>query len=714
MKTKLDPVEQIRGYLATQWKPIRLHGQSKRPIDDGWPERVFSEEALIDWHNRGGGIGIQVGPVSDNICAVDLDIEEARILAPHFLPDTLKAGKEEELLPSHYIYRSEGASYLQIRDGEKEAIALKASGPANKYAGHQFVVAPSSHEKKGDYIWVGGFDPPRVKDVGPESLTESIRQLGVAALILRHLPEEGRHEYSKAVAGTFLRRGYDADTLAEIMRIVWEAADAPREGIRDVQKNVYSTAKALEDYKPVTAKTRLNEIVAGLGDSLVLAAGLKQHDDVGKEDGSDAKPRPLDDLALAQRWLYKHKNLRFSEHGWLHYKDGYWRRVEDGLISRSITKHVGSIPDLKVTANRVHSVTKLAEAQSYVKTDQWDAKRHIIVCANGTLDLDTFELRDHRPEDYALGGLPFDYDPNAVAPAWNHFIGGHLGEEKWRFLQEFAGYCLTTDTSYEIALWLVGPAGSGKSTFLEGIGRIMGDRLGNLSLADIERSAFALENIVGKTLLTATEQPSMFIRQVDILNALISGEPVKINRKNKAIIDVRPVAKLAWAMNAKPRIREEGNGIFRRLQIVEFPELDPHKRDPNVKQRIMQVEAAGILAWAVEGLKRLRSRDGFVVPPSVSAAVKEFEYVNDPPRQFFDEMCEPGDDHDHVGKKELYDAYALWCKHYGFKPKAVNQIREDWLRLGLKEGAVHGKRHYKRVKLVEAPDKYFDRWEWDK
>ena len=38
-----------------------------------------------------------------------------------------------------------------------------------------------------------------------------VRRLGVAALILKYLPKDGRHEYSKAIAGTLLRRGYDAE-----------------------------------------------------------------------------------------------------------------------------------------------------------------------------------------------------------------------------------------------------------------------------------------------------------------------------------------------------------------------------------------------------------------------------------------------------------------------------------------------------------------------
>ena len=72
------------------------------------------------------------------------------------------------------------------------------------------------------------------------------------------------------------------------------------------------------------------------------------------------------------------------------------------------------------------------------------------------------------------------------------------------FLQEFAGYALTTDTRFEIAVWLYGPAGSGKSTVLTGLQTMLGERAGILGLADIERSSFALANLPGKTLYAHT------------------------------------------------------------------------------------------------------------------------------------------------------------------------------------------------------------------
>ena len=64
-------------------------------------------------------------------------------------------------------------------------------------------------------------------------------------------------------------------------------------------------------------------------------------------------------------------------------------------------------------------------------------------------------------------------------------------------------------------------SGERQETFLLGLETMLGARAGTLGLADIERTHFALAGIAGKTLLTAAEQPSAFLRSTHIINQLI-------------------------------------------------------------------------------------------------------------------------------------------------------------------------------------------------
>ena len=273
-----------------------------------WQTEYVQQEDADAHFARGGNIGIQMGEVSGWLGAVDLDGEEARRLAPRLLPTTLMAGKAGEKLPSHYVYRSVGADYLRVGDvGGGEVLALKTSASGK---GHQIKVAPSVHAAKGRYEWRPAFDMDKVTDVGALSLTADVRRLGTAALIRRYLPAEGRHEYSKAIAGMLLRWGYDPAGLAKIMEVVWEDAAAPADGVRSAVKNVHDTARALKDGEKVTGGTTLNnEYKPNLARALIKAAGLEGNQPLGGSSvngdspGKPAKSYMRTDLGNAERFV---------------------------------------------------------------------------------------------------------------------------------------------------------------------------------------------------------------------------------------------------------------------------------------------------------------------------------------------------------------------------------------------------------------------------
>ena len=191
--------------------------------------------------------------------------------------------------------------------------------------------------------------------------------------------------------------------------------------------------------------------------------------------------------------------------------------------------------------------------------------------------------------------------------------------------------------------------------------------------------------------MVATEQPSDFINATHIINAIISGEEIPVEKKFKDAFLITPTAKICWAMNDLPRVGDANSGLFRRVKVVSFPKFEGEP-DREMKGKI-KAEGAGILNWALEGLKRLRERGGFEIPACVREATEDFQKTNDVPALFVEEVCLI-DDAAKVQSSKLYEAYAHWCKTNGHKPRSSTSVSSDWVRLGFEKKTLNGRSFY--------------------
>lgn len=413
--------------------------------------------------------------------------------------------------------------------------------------------------------------------------------------------------------------------------------------------------------------------------------------------GGQSSHKPTDD-ELRDRFMERNPGQAHGQGEWRRYSGGVYGKVSEIIVKRAVAEVIeeAKTEGIRPTAALLSSVTELARVKVAVPDEEWDSDPDVLVCRNGVLHIPTEQLRPHGAEYHATSAVPYDYDRDASANYWRLFLRTTVPDAE-EFLQEFAGYALTTDTSHEVALWLCGPPGSGKSTLLEGLQAMLGARAGVLGLADLERSRFALANLPGKTLVTATEQPSGFLSVTHILNAIISGEPLEVERKYRDAYTVVPRAKIAWAMNELPRVGDASSGLFRRVKVVQFPGLDERQRDPQIKEKIKR-EGAGILAWALKGLYRLRKRGHFEVLESVENATAYFRSANDVPALFVEDRCIV-DSRERVQSAKLYQAYRDWCLDNGHRPESSTRLASDWKRLGFeKTPKSHGVNYWRGLR----------------
>ena len=536
---------------------------------------------------------------------------------------------------------------------------------------------------------------------------------------LARIPDQARGAAVRAVSEAIdLRANGQAGTLRELIGIE-QPERKPTDTLRDeLVREIVAKAAAEED------TARRDELIGRAFEQLATMPPLaitRWRAEFGRQ--LDIKPRDFDrmvkdarqgqradkpteerrriptDDELADRWLTKHRHTAYAMGEWRRYAAGHWPTIPEDAIKAEIMAELeaGKPDGVRPSARLLASVTELARIRVAEDDTLWDADPDLLVMANGTLHLSTRTLREHRPVDRLTTSMRFAYDPEAACPTWRGFLS-ILPPEAVDFLQEYAGYAITTDTQYEIAVWLYGPPGSGKSTFVEGLLAMLGSRACLLGLADIERNRFALDKLPGKTLAVGTEQPADYVRSGHILNAIISGESVLVDRKYRDAVTITPRAKLCWALNDLPRIAEAGSGLFRRVKVVAFDPLEESARDPNVKEDIRR-EGAGILNWAIEGLQRLQLRGRFEIPACVRAASDDFQLRSDIAAVFVSECCITGHD-ERVQTSALYAKYKEWCEANGHKHKSSTALADDWIRLGFTKYRPGGINYWRGLRIA--------------
>lgn len=666
--------------------PIKF--REKRPALSSW-ERYQHErptDAEINaWFGNGRpcNLGIVCGSVSGNLVVVDFDNQSGygKFALAH-----------PEIIGRTRVHQTAQGYHVLLRTTCPVTTFKFANGDVKGEGG--YVCAPPS-------VHPSGFTYTVVNDTNEIAVVEDLDVLGIKPV------RYGRDSFAEKALRSELNeiaRAPEGNRNNQLNRSAFALGQLVGAGAlnrAEVETTLFDTAICVglgEREARATIESGLN---AGIREPRAIRReGLKyvpeRNEDHHATNGEKQRAPTHDEIR--DSWFAQYPGTTFGLGEWRRYENGVHARINADVVRVEISQEIEAFKPLGIrpASGILASVTELARVKIYVVDSLWNSDPDVIVCRNGMLHLPTGELLPHSPGAFATTGLAYDYDPTADCPAWNYCLNSTVPGAT-EFLQEFAGYSLQPSNWLETAVWFHGPRGSGKSTTVAGFALLHGERAGVLSLSGIERSSFALSNLPGKALVTATEQPATFIKCGHVLNAIISGELVQVEQKYKDSFAFKPTCKILWAMNELPRVSDASSGLFRRVKVVKFPQLSV-AQDLTLKARIEQ-ESSGLLNWAYEGWKRLSHRGHFEIPECVQNATDAWERTNDVPRLFVAECCVIGPEYK-TQSQSLYDAYRTWCIENGHKPMSSTSTADEWERLGFTRVRSGGKTFWHGVGLV--------------
>jgi putative DNA primase/helicase len=372
--------------------------------------------------------------------------------------------------------------------------------------------------------------------------------------------------------------------------------------------------------------------------------------------------------------------------GWWRWQTTRWIEVEHREIraeAYQFCEHASYVngdgkqcawsPTRNKVANLLEALAAVSHLSEHVDQPGWLDGRdtgRIVAVSNGLLDVTTGTLMEHAPQYFNQAAVPFAYQPGAPpAGRWLRLLHQELwpdDSKQVRALQEFFGYIISGRLDMHKIMLLVGPTRAGKGVIsrilgaLIGHGNVCGPTLSSLS------TDFGLAPLLGKPLAVISDARMSGRNSSTTVERLlsISGEDlITINRKYREQWTGKLPTRFVICSNELPRLADAAAAIAGRFVTLQL-ERSWLGREDLTLERELEAEMAGILNWALAGLRALDAQGAFTRPTSTDEAYTTLQDLASPVTAFIRDACVTGAEHE-IAVDDLWRAWREWAEDNG-------------------------------------------------
>lgn len=447
----------------------------------------------------------------------------------------------------------------------------------------------------------------------------------------------------------------------------------------------------------------------------------------------------LNDLGNAQRLIDRHGGdiMFVQDVGWFAYRRGFWDREVGEMEVRkrahataraimmreasgaAAAEEDGGLDDPGwAVALRGHGLESgssarvsamIREAEPYLTRtiDDLDQNPFLVNVENGTVDLETGELRDHRRRDYITRQSPVIYNAAARCPQFEKFLAEIMPDEEIRsFLQRWFGYSMTGSIAEQVLTLHLGVGRNGKSVLMDLMNRLMGDYSLTLPFASLlhdDRRSGAqaspdLARLPGARMVTASEPEVGSRFSEGLIKSLTGGEPLTVRHLNRDFFEFYPQFKLTLAANNKPQVRGKDDGIWRRILLVPYRyQIPVDKIDTHLPAKLWS-ERSGILNWLISGAGDWLE-SGLRTPMVILDSTDTYRAESDPLGRFLAMAVEDKTGTESLSATMLWKAWVHWCKDNAEEPKNSTWLGRQMSDKGYEKTKV-GTVYYTTIQLT--------------
>jgi len=368
------------------------------------------------------------------------------------------------------------------------------------------------------------------------------------------------------------------------------------------------------------------------------------------------------------------------------YSEGVWTAVNKEELKMKVREYC-----LKIEGNAQLTLSKIRDITEQLA---FDVDRHDVLDDGYVAFLDGSWLPDddtfhpHSPDRFATVKVQANYNnlpKPSDGPLFRKFLDSICVDDEMKplpememLLSEMFGYCLLSSSERAVAFFLTGKGRNGKGVLSGILQAILGkERVSNMSLEDLTSDKFAVSALVGKRLNIADENNSHREATSTLLKKLIAVDTIQSQRKFENSFSFKPRAKFVFCLNGVPIFDNFDYALKERIiPISFFRSFSQDERDYTLKAKIIKNELPCVVAWAMEGLRRLQKNNlRFTMPLQSIEALNQFEDASSSLSEFYNEFYEPSDFP--MPFADFYTEFCTWARESGRKQMSLNRVSRE-------------------------------------
>ena len=382
--------------------------------------------------------------------------------------------------------------------------------------------------------------------------------------------------------------------------------------------------------------------------------------------------------ALAERAMLKKRDETLAK-----FAEKQWTEEEKRIVNhaqRSLNRH--AIDNCVAIARYRENVRILPNT---FDSDPW-----LLGVENGVLNLKTGKLEEPNLALLVARRAPVAVIDSASWTKWDEFLRKVQPDEDTRkYLQMFAGVCLTGEQPEQCFLFCHGTGANGKTVFIRALQAVLGPdyswaaKKGLFFTGDRVHDAGDNDkaDLAGRRLVTSSETVGQRWN-IESIKEMTGGDSQNVRQLYTKGQNIVVKAKFLVAANREPHLDAFDEATRRRFVVVPWRVTIPEEDRIPLERYLAQLleEKSGILNWARIGLLEFHANGGKLTPSKlVKEATEAYLTAEDHVKRFCDEWCEykEGDIRTYVA--ELHEFFRYWSNEPD--PKKVLGVRKFTIEL---------------------------------